>query len=81
MSLTISAELEQRVLNTARKRGVAPDDLIQEVLLRETRDETEPSKLQLTVDEFLAELNRIGKNLPKLSDYAYTREAFYEDHD
>lgn len=40
-----------------------------------------PEPLELTVEEFLDELKRIGKDLPELSDYAYTRESFYEDHD
>jgi hypothetical protein len=81
MSLTISPELEERIVNTARNRGMAPDDLLRNLLEVQAPQGQTAKKLTLTVDEFLAETERIGQTLPKLSDYAYTRESFYEDHD
>lgn len=80
MTLTIDSELERRVVDTARKRGLAPEIFVREVLTRETGSEHPLVSPSLSVEEFLAELSRIGNQLPELPDHAYTRESFYEDH-
>jgi hypothetical protein len=79
MTVTFSPDIEERIAQKAQARGIAPDEYVREVVARDFAAVPEP--LSLNVDEFLAELNRIGKDLPKLPDYAYTREAMYEDHD
>lgn len=83
IQLQISPEVEQQVVLAARARGLEPDAFVSQ-LVTDAVANYHTTKRRLTPDEFRASLDRLaelGKGIPALPDYAFTRESFYEDHD
>ena len=81
IQLEIEPEVEQRIIEAARARGLEPSAYASKIV-SDAVAYTAPKLV--TDEEFRASLDRLaerGKNLPRLPDYAYTRESFYEDHD
>jgi hypothetical protein len=81
IQLEIDSEVEQRLVEAARARGLEPNVYASKIV-SDAVAYTSPK--QLSNEEFRTILDRFaerGKNLPRLPDYAYSRESFYEDHD
>jgi hypothetical protein len=81
IQLEIDPEVEQRLVEAARARGLEPSAYASKIV-SDAVAYTIPK--QLTDEEFKASLDRLasyGKDLPKLPDDAYSRESIYQDHD
>ncbi len=84
IQLEISPELEQRVIVGARARGLEPNAYASQIVSNAVAADFYTSPKRLSREEFRAAMDRLaelGKVVPPLPDYAFTRESFYEDHD
>jgi hypothetical protein len=84
MSLTLELppETEAALRQEAKQVGVGPEELAASIV-RE-RFETPPGRPWVATQEWRNELqawiDSHDPNIPPLSDYAVSRESFYEDH-
>jgi hypothetical protein len=81
IQLEIDPEVEQRIVDAARVRGLEPNAYASKIV-SDAVAYTVPK--QLSDEEFKASLDRLasyGKGLPKLPEDAYSRESIYQDHD
>jgi hypothetical protein len=82
VQLELTQDVEERLKKAAEARGLKPEAYAIQVIegaVRPVRLEKHLTKEQM--QEFLDGMAAIGKDIPALPDYAYTRESFYEDHD
>jgi hypothetical protein len=81
VQLELSPEVEQQLIATARAKGLEPAAYASQLIASSVGLTSEKHLTKLDVDEFLTGMASLGKDLPPLSEYAMTRESFYEDHD
>jgi hypothetical protein len=82
VQLELAPEVEERLEKAAAVRGLKPEAYVVELIeaaVSRSLPEKHLTKEQLQA--FLDGMASLGRDLPVLSDYAYTRESFYEDHD
>jgi hypothetical protein len=82
--MTVKVELKPEVAASiaaqAEARGVSVEDYVQQVIEDQAGRSDRPHDPQ-RLEAMLDKLAEMGKGQPRLSDYALTRESFYEDHD
>jgi hypothetical protein len=82
VQLELAPEVEERLRQAAAGRGLKPEAYVVQ-LIEAAVSQSLPEK-HLTEEQlraFLDGMASLGRDLPILPDYAYTRESFYEDHD
>jgi hypothetical protein len=81
IQLDIDPEIERRLVEAARARGLEPAAYASKIL---TDAVAYTSPKHLTAEEFEAAMNELAKystKIPDLPDDAYSRESIYRDHD
>lgn len=81
IQLDIDIEVERRIVEAARARGLEPSAYASKIVADAF---AYTSSKQLTAEEFEASLNRLAmysSKIPELPDEAYSREGIYQDHD
>ena len=80
IQIEVAPDIEQRFADAARARGLQPEvyagQLIESAALRSRL----PGK-PVDADAFLAGMLAYSDKTPALSEEAFTRESFYQDHD
>ena len=82
VKVELTPEIEQRLTERARARGVDLNAYIQKMI--EDAAAVVPNVTEIDVDginAMLDELAEMGKDLPVIPLSALTREAMYSDHD
>jgi hypothetical protein len=82
VQIELAPDVEERLQQAAAARGLNAEAYAVQVIesaVKPPRMEKHLSEEQL--ESFLSTMTRLGKDIPPLPDYAYTRESFYEDHD
>ncbi len=81
IQLDLSPEVERQVIEAAVARSLEPTAYVSQLV---TNSVAHAMRKRPSPQEFRAALDRmaeLGKDAPTLSEYALTRESFYEDHD
>ena len=81
LQIELEPEVERRLIEKARAAGLEPEAYASQLIASSVGLTSEKHLTKLDVDEFLTGMASLGKDLPPLSEYAMTRESFYEDHD
>ncbi len=83
MTLQLSPELESRLAEAAKMRGMEPEDYARQ-LLEQSLPPLSMGTGILTkegLEEMLLEMAKGSENLPVLPTSAFSRESFYEGRD
>lgn len=82
--MEITVNIPDEVAQKARAMGMTPEGYVESLIHIDKPEES----LTLSVEErvadmkrFIQELSANSENIPRLPDYAFTRESFYSDHD
>lgn len=82
--MEITVTIPDEVAEKARALGMTPESYV-ESLIRRDKPKANPTP---SVEERIADMNRFiqelsanSESIPRLPDYAFTRESFYSDHD
>jgi hypothetical protein len=81
IQLDIDPEVEKRIVEAAQARGLDPSAYASKVLTDAVAFTTAKHLSKSEFEDFLDAMLIDPDKAPKLPDYAYTRESFYEDHD
>jgi hypothetical protein len=91
LQVELAPDVEERLNLAAETRGLTPQayasEIIDGAVSRLTVDAaiqrlTAPKRLtKEQMEEFFRKMAALGEGLPPLSEYALTRESFYEEHD
>ncbi|MBS1820671.1 MAG: hypothetical protein JST61_01640 [Acidobacteria bacterium] len=80
IQIELTPEIEARFADAARAHGLQPDAYASH-LIASAALTAEKHLSHEEVERFLTEMSRHSDRIPALSDSAYTRESFYQDHD
>jgi hypothetical protein len=91
VQVELAPEVEECLNRAAETRGLTPQAYASELISAAVSPLSSDAAIQrltapkrLTkeqMEEFLREMAALGEGLPPLSQYALTRESFYEEHD
>ena len=82
IQLELSPEIEARLIEKARARGVCVHDYVQSVLEEAVAAESMPHRrTEKEIQAFFDAMAANSEKIPQLPDHAFTRESFYLDHD
>jgi hypothetical protein len=79
--LDLKPDVEANLAAQARARGVSLDAYLQSVIEDLARTESAVSASLQDLEATLDALAEMGKDLPRLSSSAFSRESIYQDHD
>ena len=80
IQIELSPEMEERLADAARARGLQPDDYASQIIASSVRltEQKQPSAEDL--ERFFVALATHSTKIPDLPDEAYSRESIYQDH-
>ena len=81
VQLELDPKVERQLIEAAQARGLRPETYASQLVASAVSPMPEKHISKEEMDRFLSGMAKLGKDAPALSDYAYTRESFYEDHD
>jgi len=82
VKVELTPEVERRLTEQARSRGVELDAYVQKMVEDAAAVPAQVTKIDIDgINAMLDEFAEMGKNLPVIPLSALTREAMYEDHD
>ena len=73
----LGPELEETTKADAQARGLTLDQYVQRMLTR-TEPFTEKQRSPEELEQFIAAMAEFGKDVPDLTEYAFSRESIYE---
>ncbi len=82
LTLNLTPEIEERLAEQARVKGVGLEEYVRSVVERVAKKQViVPPVDKDAMNAMLDRLAEMGKDLPVIPLSALTREAMYEDHD
>lgn len=82
--MEITVNIPDEVAEKARAMGMTPESYVESLIhLDKPEANSAPSVEERVADmkRFIQELSANSENIPRLPDYAFTRESFYSDRD
>jgi len=84
-AMQITVNIPDAVAARAQARGQTPESYVESLIKDAEQSAPLPFPLRLrpeiSMDEFLRGMAAHSEKIPQLSDKAFTRESFYQDHD
>jgi hypothetical protein len=83
-SMEITVNIPDEVAAKASALGMTPESYVESLIHVDKLEENSILSVEERVADmkrFIQELSANSENIPRLPDYAFTRESFYSDHD